>query len=57
MSVLSFMQLLDALRERAQKGELTVSPEGWAELEEIVGKREVSARRACACARVAAARD
>ena len=40
----TFMDLLNDLRERAQKGELeeiAVSPEGWAELEEIAGKREV----------------
>ena len=41
MSTVKFPDLLDDLRERAQKGELTVSPEGWAELEEVVGKREV----------------
>ena len=41
MSAVKFPDLLDDLRERAQKGELTVSPEGWAELEEVVGKREV----------------
>ena len=41
MKTMPLTQLLDALRERAQKGELAMTPEGWAELEEIAGKREV----------------
>ena len=62
MSTVSLKQLLDVVRERTQKGELTMTRKGWAELREIAGKRAVSAgkravsaRHAFACARVAVA--